>query len=388
MTNERKYLRFTISDRIEHWTQMAAFGTLGLTGLIQKFATWKVSQFIVSLLGGIETVRIIHRSATVVMMLGVIYHIGTAGYKIYVQKSRPTMLPALRDITNAWGIFLYNLGLREDKPQEGRFTFDEKFEYWAFVWGTIVMGVSGFMLWNPIVISRFFPGEFIPAAKAAHGGEAILAVLAIIVWHFYNVHIKHLNKAMFTGYIHEKDMIEEHPIELADIKAGLDKIDIPEEELAKRKRIYFSSYGILSAIMLTGVYLFVTMETTAIETIVPMPDDVEVFLPMEPTPFPTPIPTPTSSDEESSLDASWSAGIGDLFLDRCGQCHGDLALAGLDVTTLDTILAGSNSGPQIIPGDAESSPLVILQAGGGHPGQLSGEELSVIREWIDLGTPE
>ena len=63
-----------------------------------------------------------------------------------------------------------------------RFTFDEKFEYWAFVWGTLVMGLTGFMLWNPIVTAKILPGVAIPAALAAHSGEALLAVLAIAIW--------------------------------------------------------------------------------------------------------------------------------------------------------------------------------------------------------------
>ena len=73
MTENRQYQRFTLSDRIEHWTQMAAFATLAITGLIQKFAEARISQTMVGLLGGIETTRIIHRSATVILMLGVIY---------------------------------------------------------------------------------------------------------------------------------------------------------------------------------------------------------------------------------------------------------------------------------------------------------------------------
>jgi len=387
MSNNRKYLRFTISDRIEHWAQMSAFATLGITGLIQKFADIKISQSIVVLLGGIESVRIIHRGATIILMLGVIYHLGTAGYKLFVQKSRPTMLPNLRDITNAWGIFLYNLGLKDSKPQEGRFTFDEKFEYWAFVWGTIIMGLSGFILWNPIASSRFLPGEFIPAAKAAHGGEAILAVLAIIVWHFYNVHFKHLNKAMFTGYLSEDEMIEEHPIELADIKLGVDKIEFSKEELNKRKRVFFPAFGSLSAIMLVGVFMFVTMEDTAVNTVIPASNNVGVFVPLTPTPIPTPPPTPTIP-EMQEITATWDGGIAAKFQNTCGQCHGEMALGGLDVSTLESLLAGSNSGQQIVNGDAQNSPLIELQSGGTHPGQFSGEDLSLIREWIDLGIPQ
>ena len=94
---------------------------------------------------------------------------------------------------------LYNIGFAKTYPQMGRYTFEEKMEYWAFVWGAAVMGMTGFLMWNPITATQYLPGEFVPAAKAAHGGEAVLAVLAIIIWHMYGVHIKRFNKAMFTG---------------------------------------------------------------------------------------------------------------------------------------------------------------------------------------------
>ena len=235
MSKGEKYFRFSISDRIEHWTQMASFATLGMTGLAQKFAGSSISIWLIALLGGIETVRIIHRIASLGLMLGTIYHVGTAGYKYYVRRSRITMLPSIIDIKAAWGVFLYNLKLKRTKPQQGRYTFDEKFEYWAFVWGTIVMGLTGFMLWNPIATSNFLPGIAIPAAKAAHSGEALLAILAITIWHFYHVHIKHLNKSMFTGYLTENQMLEEHTLELADIKAGIDQIPQDPKMVAKSK---------------------------------------------------------------------------------------------------------------------------------------------------------
>ena len=97
-----------------------------------------------------------------------------------------------------WGGYLKDF-FKVEPPQEARYTFGEKVEYWSVVWGTVIMAVTGFMMWNPISTLRFLPGEAIPAAKAAHGGEAVLAVLAIIIWHFYHVHIKTFNKSMFTG---------------------------------------------------------------------------------------------------------------------------------------------------------------------------------------------
>ena len=136
--SETRYLRFTVSDRIEHWIQMASFTILGLTGVVQKYATASLSIGIIRLLGGIEFVRIIHRTAAVVMMVAVVYHIGGLLYRLYVRRVRPTILPGINDVQAAWQAVKYNLGLDKRKPQQGRFTFEEKAEYWAFVWGTLV----------------------------------------------------------------------------------------------------------------------------------------------------------------------------------------------------------------------------------------------------------
>ena len=83
MSAQPKYKRFTISDRFEHWAEMLAFFTLGLTGLIQRYSEWPISLKIMEALGGIENVRLIHHGAAIVLMFAVIYHIGAAGYKYY-----------------------------------------------------------------------------------------------------------------------------------------------------------------------------------------------------------------------------------------------------------------------------------------------------------------
>jgi cytochrome b subunit of formate dehydrogenase len=93
------------------------------------------------------------------------------------------MLPVFKDAVDGIQALLYNLGIGKKFPQMGRYNFEEKLEYWAVVWGAAVMGLSGFMMWNPLMTLKILPGEAIPAAKAAHGGEAILAVAAIIIWH-------------------------------------------------------------------------------------------------------------------------------------------------------------------------------------------------------------
>lgn len=383
MSQENKFLRFSISDRVEHWVQMASFATLGMTGLSQKFANSPISIWFIALLGGIEVIRIIHRIASIGLMLGTVYHIGSSGYKYYVRRSRITMLPSLYDVKAAWGIFLYNLKIKKIKPQQGRFTFDEKFEYWAFVWGTLVMGLTGFVLWNPISTAKFLPGLAIPAAKAAHSGEALLAVLAIIVWHFYNVHLKHLNKSMFTGYLSEHEMLEEHTLELADIKAGIDQVPQDPKVVAKRKKIFFPVYTVIATVLLVGVYFFVTGEDTAIAT-VPPAEDVVVYSPLTPTPLPTLIPTSTPAP----VGNTWSEGIAALMIERCGTCHAASVLGGLELNSYQGALTGGISGPAIIPNNPDESVLVQRQIAGDHPGQFSEDELITIFDWISSGAME
>src|SRR5690606_27275923 len=135
-------------------------------------------------------------------------HVGLLGYNLFVRRYSPDLLLTREDLRNALHTFQYNLGWRKERPKQGRYTFEEKFEYFAIIWGTIVMIVTGFILWNPIAATSVLPGEFVPAAKAVHSGEALLAVLAIIVWHMYHVHIRKFNKSMFTGYLDAEDMLE------------------------------------------------------------------------------------------------------------------------------------------------------------------------------------
>jgi formate dehydrogenase gamma subunit len=383
--SKRKYLRFTRIHRAEHWVFMASFSILGLTGLVQKYASARISESLIAGMGGIENVRLIHHIAAIVMMVVVVYHIGAVGYRLFVRRVYPTMVPGMHDVRAAIQSLAYYLGLRKTRPQQGRYTFEEKAEYWAVVWGTVIMVITGFMMWNPIATARILPGEFIPAAKAAHGGEALLAVLAIILWHFYHVLVRTFNRSMFNGYLTEEEMLHEHPMELADIKAGLAERPTDPGRMARRRQTFFPVYGVLAGVLLIGIYAFVTFEQTALETRPPV-DDVEVFVPLPPTPLPTLPPTPTPS---ADLLLTWEGGIGELFNSKCTTCHGDATqLGGLDLSTYATALEGGDTGPGIVPGDPDASQVILKQTAGGHAGQFSPEELDQIREWVEAGAPE
>ena len=406
----RTYERFPLARRIEHWTMMLSFTTLAITGLPQRFSSSPLSIAFVGMLGGIENLRTIHHLAAIVMMLGTAWHLLVFGYLSYVRRTRLTMLPTFQDAKDAWGALLYNIGRAPSPPQMGRYTFEEKMEYWAFVWGAIIMGATGFMMWNPITTARFLPGEVIPAAKAAHGGEALLAVLAIIVWHMYGVHIKQFNRSMFTGKMTEAEMLHEHPLELADLKSGIADRSGDEVTLRKRQRAYLPVAGVLALFMLLGVYGFVNAEQTALTTVERQAPTVEVFVPWTATPAPTQTPTvpptetslptafPTTGPEGTpdstpsppavASDLTWDNTIGPMLQAKCSACHGATALGGLNLSTYADAMKGGASGEVIIPGDSASSLLVTKQQAGSHPGQLTPEEIAQVIEWIDAGALE
>lgn len=276
------YKRFALPQRIEHIVQLTSFTVLAVTGLPQKFAEMPFAVGMINLLGGIETVRIIHRWAAVVLMLASVYHIAAMGYRVFVTRSRLTMLAGPKDATDALQTLAYNLRISEQPPKMGFFAFGEKVEYWAFVWGTMVMVATGFMLWNPIAATNFLPGQVIPAAKAAHGAEAILAVLSILIWHFYNVHAKVFNRSMFTGYISRHEMEHEHAAELERIESGYVERRPNPAVVRRRALVYVPVMAVIMAVLIVTLFYFVTFEQTAIQTL-PAPNVQEA---VAPTPIP------------------------------------------------------------------------------------------------------
>jgi hypothetical protein len=149
----------------------------------------------------------------------------------------------------------------------GRYTFEEKLEYWALLWGNLVMIATGFVLWNPIATARFLPGQVIPASLVAHGSEAVLAVLSVIVWHGYGVHLRHFNRSMFTGTMTVEEMREEHPLELEALEGEAGPEEPGADVLRRRKRIFVPVAAVAALVLLAGLYRFVTFEETALPTV-------------------------------------------------------------------------------------------------------------------------
>ena len=402
--------RFSVSDRVEHWSQMISFVVLAITGLVQRYDGAWLSERLIDAMGGIESVRVIHRVFATLLMVALVYHFGSALYRRYVLGRPRSMHPGAADVGAFFGSLKYAFGPAEQPPSQGRFTWQEKVEYWSFVWGTAIMVITGFLMWNPIATTSILPGEFVPTAKVFHGGEAVLAVLAIIVWHTYHVHFAHFNRSMFTGNLSRDEMAEHHPLELASIDAN-EYPSLPAEERRRRFSRFVPIYGSVSALLLVGVYLFVSFEDTSIETIEPL-EQVHAFAPVEtlppgagtttlaPTPTTTISTTSTTTTVATSTDGTttipgvvagdtWDGVVAALFNPMCTGCHGASSqTSGLDLSSYDAVLAGGSRGAGVVTGDADASVIVQIMESGSHPALLSDGSLALLKEWINAGAAE
>lgn len=219
----RLYLRMSLSERIQHAALLTSFLVLTTTGFALRFpdAWWVAS------IRGLSPVMfeirgIAHRAAAVVMVLASLYHVY---YLFFVPRGKQLLhdlLPIPKDVYDAIGVMLYNLGFRKSKPRLDRFSYVEKAEYWSLIWGTIVMAATGTILWFDNTFLGLITKLWWDVARSVHYYEAWLATLAIVVWHLYfvifNPDAYPINLAFWKGTITETEMEEEHPLELERLK--------------------------------------------------------------------------------------------------------------------------------------------------------------------------
>jgi cytochrome b subunit of formate dehydrogenase len=219
----RLYLRMSLSERIQHAMLLISFLTLVLTGFALRFPdAWWVAPVREISPRMFELRGVLHRIAAAVMVVTSLYHIY---YILFVPRGKQLirdLIPVWKDISDAIGVMKFNLGLAKEKPKFARFSYIEKSEYWALVWGTIVMAVTGIILWFDNTFLGILTKLWWDVARTVHYYEAWLATLAIIVWHFYfiifNPDIYPLNLAFWKGTLTEEEMEEEHPLELEELK--------------------------------------------------------------------------------------------------------------------------------------------------------------------------
>jgi cytochrome b subunit of formate dehydrogenase len=216
------YLRFTLFQRILHFTVIFSFLGLVLTGMPIKFSYHPIVLTLAPHLGGIQMARFAHRVFAIITFGYFAIHLIQIAYRYFYKKEKglfwgPTsMVPQPRDILDMTRHFRWFLHLGP-RPEFGRFTYWEKFDYWAVFWGVGMIGVSGLFLWFPTFFAIYFPGWIFNVAVIVHSDEALLAAGFIFIIHFFNTHLRPtkfpLDHVIISGRISKEEILYEHSLE-------------------------------------------------------------------------------------------------------------------------------------------------------------------------------
>ncbi len=221
---ELEYERFTRLNRVLHIAMIVSFISLALTGMTLKFSYTRWASVVSHVLGGFESAGFIHRFAAVIMVAVFITHV----VDVIKRKRRDkttwkdlvfgpgSMMFNKRDLNELIGSVKWFLG-KGKRPTYGRWTYWEKFDYFAVFWGIFVIGSTGLTLWFPTFFSRFLPGWFINVATIVHSDEALLATGFIFTIHFFNTHLRPekfpMDLVVFTGRMTVDELKHDKPDE-------------------------------------------------------------------------------------------------------------------------------------------------------------------------------
>jgi cytochrome b subunit of formate dehydrogenase len=215
-------LRFHRYDRMLHGLLMASFLTLALTGMPLLFPEAPWATTLAKLLGGYRVTSVLHRIAAVTLMLVFLTHLVRLAHRLFVRKDYGmlwgprSLVPQPIDLIQLLQHFRWFVGLGP-RPRFDRYSYWEKFDYWAVFWGMAIIGTSGLMLWFPAFFARFVPGWIFNIALVIHGEEALMAMVFIFTVHFFNGHLRPdkfpMDLVIFTGRVSIEELKHERPTE-------------------------------------------------------------------------------------------------------------------------------------------------------------------------------
>ncbi len=220
---ERYYRRFAPTERVMHALLMLTFIGCALTGVPLLFADHTWAGTLVAFIGGFRAAALIHRICAAIMSVVFVGHVLRVFIRALLSEDwlgyfwgPNSLVPNLKDGQDIVGMFKWFFG-KGPRPQFDRYTYWEKFDYWAVFWGMFIIGGSGFMLWFPTFFSEFLPGWVFNVAMIVHGEEALLAVGFIFTIHFFNGHLRPekfpMDLVVFTGRLPEHELKGERPLE-------------------------------------------------------------------------------------------------------------------------------------------------------------------------------
>jgi cytochrome b subunit of formate dehydrogenase len=234
--DERYVARFDRVDRALHGFLMISFLGLAATGLPLLFSSERWASVMARVLGGFVVAGRLHRLFATMLIAVFALHLARLVRRIVRDKDYGvlwgprSMVPQPRDVIELAGHFRWFVG-RGPRPEFDRYTYWEKFDYWAVFWGMAIIGGSGLMLWFPEFFAIFVPGWVFNVALLVHGEEALLAVGFIFTIHFFNGHLRPekfpMDLVIFTGRVAETELRHERPAEYARLEQSgeLDRVE-------------------------------------------------------------------------------------------------------------------------------------------------------------------
>ena len=221
--------RFSGLQRTLHILVIVSFLGLVMTGLPLKYSYTDWAHVLIRLLGGLTAAGILHRMCAIITFGYFFTHVGYLVVKLITSPERTkylwgpdSMVPQPKDVFDVIAMYKWFVGLGP-RPKFDRYSYMEKFDYWAVFWGVAIIGTSGLFLWFPEFFARFLPGWVFNIARIIHSDEALLATAFIFTIHFFNVHLRPgkfpIDTVIFTGRATADYMKEEHPLEYDRVRA-------------------------------------------------------------------------------------------------------------------------------------------------------------------------
>jgi cytochrome b subunit of formate dehydrogenase len=267
-----RYLRFKPIDRFLHALVIISFLLLALTGLPLKYSHTEASYWIASNLLDLKTMALLHRIGAGITFAYFFLHLLTLTIRM-IRDKKPlksmlwgpdSMMVQPHDAVDFWRHIKYFLHLGP-KPQFGRFSYWEKFDYMAVFWGVAVIGASGLTLWFPTFFTQFLPGWVLNAAFIIHSEEALLATGFIFTIHFFNEHLRPENfpfdEVIFTGTMSEHYLKEERQVWYERIKAQGKLEEIRRKPMKTFPRTLLYIFGFLALLIGLGLLALIVIGT-------------------------------------------------------------------------------------------------------------------------------
>ncbi len=211
------FYRFGRNIRAQHFVLAVSTVLLIISGLPVRFHDSVIFKFVIFLLGGIGNSTFLHRVGAAGLMIVCVWHVSWLAFTREGRREFIALMPMPKDLFDIIQNIRYFLRLTNQKARFDRFSYIEKFDYWAVYWGVVVMIGSGLLLWFQDVTLKFFPKFMLDIAKEMHRDEALLATLAIVIWHMYNAHLNPHKfpgtLVIWNGLMTKEEMIDEHPFE-------------------------------------------------------------------------------------------------------------------------------------------------------------------------------